>query len=145
MTLKVTVLAFPSRSTMGPIRTADQQLNLAGEEVEGGSLQVPGGVPPVWRLRTEQGTLHASASMIWLNGEPARGGFTARFRQVRDSLVGADVAPVLMVLEAELPRDRITGYVREPARRLLQQFLAAQYDLPAQIRAFATRSADGSH
>jgi exosortase A len=143
MTLKVTMLAFPPRSTMGPIRTADRQLGLAGEEVEGGRLQVPGGVPPVWRLRTDQNRLRASASMIWLDGEPARGGIAARLRQVRDSLFGTDVAPVLLVLEADLPHDRAAGFTRDPARRLLQQFLAAQYDLSAQIRQFATKSAGG--
>lgn len=141
MTLKVTTLAFPPRSTMGPIRTADRQLNLSGEEVEGDSLRVPDGVPPVWRLRIDQNTLRASASMIWVDGEPARGGLTGRLRQVRDSLFGTSFAPVLMVLEADLPRDKTAGYQRDPARQLLQQFLGAQYDLPAQIRQLSTRSA----
>jgi hypothetical protein len=64
---------------------------------------------------------------------------------VHDSLFGTNFAPVLMVLEAELPRDRITTYVPNPARRLLTQFLAAQYDLAAQIRQFALQSAASGH
>jgi hypothetical protein len=141
MTLTVTVLAFPQRSTMGPVRAADLRLGLAGEEVEGGTLQVPGGTPPAWRLRTGPGGLQASASMIWLDGEPARGGLAGRLGQARDSVFGAGSAPVLMVVEADLPRERAAGHGRATARQLLQRFLAAQYDLAIQIRAFARASA----
>jgi exosortase A len=141
MTLTVTVLAFPPRSTMGPIRAAELRLGLAGEEVENGSLRVPGGTPPVWRLRTGPGALQASASMIWQDGEPARGGLAGRVGQARDSIFGAASAPVLMVAEADLPRERAAGYGRAPAPQLLERFLGWQYDLAARIRAFARASA----
>lgn len=105
--------------------------------MENGTLHVPNGVPAAWQLRETANTLRATASAVWIDGAPARGGILARLHQVRDSIVGAHYAPVLVVLEAELPPNKVTRFIPHPARNLLQHFLAAQYDLTAQIRRFA--------
>jgi exosortase A len=144
MTLRVTVLAFPPHSTRAPIRAALRTLQPEGDELETGTLVVPNGAPRDWQLVQTGNTLRAVASTIWVNGAPAQGGLAGRLGEVRNSLVGARFAPVLVVVDAELPATRATGFARQPARNLLLQFLRGQYDLAAQIRRFAAESAGGS-
>lgn len=141
--LTVTVLAYPRHSTRAPLRAAQLELGPTGDEVENGTLSVPNGEPASWQLVESNDSLRATASTIWINGAPARGGLAARLAQARDSVVGARLAPVLVVLDADLPRDRTAGLLRHAPRTLLQNFLAAQYDLAAQVRRFATEAAGG--
>ncbi|ODU61188.1 MAG: hypothetical protein ABS99_02460 [Acetobacteraceae bacterium SCN 69-10] len=143
MTLAVTVLAVPPRSIQGPIQAARHALGVesGGGEVESGTLHIPNGDPAAWRIVESEDTLHATASTIWVGGDVARGGIGARLRQLRDSILGSSLAPVLVVLDARLPRERAEHFQRQPARALLQNFLAAQFDLSAQIRQIAAEAA----
>lgn len=135
--LTVTVLAFPSHSTRAPIRADQTRLGPGGDEVQNSTLTVPNAEPPAWQLVESSDMLRATASAVWIGGAPARGGVRARLEQARDSVLGASLAPVLVVMDAELPIEKAAGQPRQAPRALLQAFLAAQYDLGAQVRRFA--------
>jgi exosortase A len=146
--LSITVQAFPTRVNPGAIVQIRRILTReeASEEMEYGSLPMaaPGaGGEGGWRLVTGSSPPVMSASALWLDGAPSRGGLSERIRQARNSVDGAPAAPVLVVAAMQFPSGQLKAAERDHAKRVLATFLANQPSLAPQMAALA-RAAAGS-
>ena len=96
--------------------------------------------PRSWQLVETEKPDRSSASTVWIDGDPSPGGLRGRLRQARNSLFGADFAPVLVTVAVETggPLDRLQ---RQRARLLIGNFLDAQGDLNATAVALARAAA----
>ena len=142
--LVVTVQAFPIRVNPGAIGHARRLLTReeASEEMEYGSLPIAQG-DGSWRLVTGSTPPVMSASALWLDAAPSRGGLAERIRQARSSIEGAAAAPVLVVAALEFPGGTLKPSERDHAKRLLSAFLTNQPSLSAQVAALARAAAGG--
>ena len=141
--LTMTVQVFSTRANPSAIAQARRSLareDLA-DEMEFGALDVPG--QGNWRLATSANPAAMAATRLWLDGTPSRGGLAERIRQARNSVAGADAAPVLVSAAVHFPRSPIGTREREWAQQLLAGFLGAQAGLEEQIANLA-RAAAGS-
>jgi hypothetical protein len=140
--LTVTVQAFSTRTNPETITLARRELAREGiEDMEFGSLSVPDATPASWRLAVASKESAMTATALWIEGEPARGGLGERIRQARNSIAGAAAAPVLVAAGFTFPRSPMHPQEREAAQKRLAQFLAAQADLSAQVAALARAAA----
>jgi hypothetical protein len=96
--------------------------------------------PRSWQLVETEKPDRSSASTVWIDGDPSPGGLRGRLRQARNSLFGAEFAPVLVTVAVETggPLDRLQ---RQRARLLIGNFLDAQGDLNATAVALARAAA----
>ncbi len=141
--LTMTVQVFSTRANPSAIVQARRSLareDLA-DEMEFGALDVQG--QGSWRLATSANPAAMAATRLWLDGAPSRGGLGERIRQARNSVAGAEAAPVLVAATLQFPRSPIGVREREWAQQLLAAFLGAQAGLDEQITNLA-RAAAGS-
>ena len=141
--LTMTVQVFSTRANPSAIVQARRSLareDLA-DEMEFGAIDVPG--QGSWRLATSANPAAMAATRLWLDGAPSRGGLGERIRQARNSVAGAEAAPVLVAATLQFPRSPIGVREREWAQQLLAAFLGAQAGLDEQITNLA-RAAAGS-
>jgi len=142
--MSVTVQAFSTRTNPGAIIQARRELARENiEDMEYGSLAVPGGTPSHWRLAIGSKEAAMTATALWVEGAPSRGGLGERIIQARNSVTGAALAPVLMAVAVHFPAGRLGPYDREAAQNMLANFLAAQPGLGGQIEALAHAAAGG--
>lgn len=141
--LSVTVQVFSTRANPAAIGQARRELAREdlSEEMEFGSLAVPGGEPSSWRLAIGSNPPVMAATALWIEGRPSRGGLGERIMQARNSVQGAASAPVLVAASLHFPRGPMGGAERDRAQRLLAAFLAAQAGLGGQITALARAAA----
>ena len=145
LTLSVTVQAFSTRTNPAAIGTARRELSREGatDEMEVGSIAVPDGDIGSWRLVIGNNPATMTATRLWIDGRPSRGGLGERIQQARSSIEGARAAPVLVAVALQFPGGTLSIAERERAQRLLTAFLVAQTGLGAQISAMARAAAGG--
>jgi exosortase A len=144
VSLTVTLQAFSTRTNPEAILLARRDLAREDvEDMEFGSLAVPGGSPERWRLAIGGKIGAMTATALWIEGQPSRGGLGERILQARNSVRGAQAAPVLMAVAMHFPRSPLSSREREVAQKLLAAFLAAQPDLGGQVAAIAHAAAGG--
>jgi exosortase A len=143
--LAVTVQVFSTRANPAAITQARRELARedSSEEMEFGSLAVPGGTPASWRLAIGTTPPVMAATALWIEGEPSRGGLAERILQARNSVQGAGAAPVLVAAAIHFPHGSLGMAERDRSQRLLAAFLARQPTLGAQISALARTAAGG--
>ena len=128
---EVTVQLFSPR--VNPARIQAAQLQLTGEQgiedVTYATLDI--GRP--WRVVSSERPPIVSATALWVNGSPARGGIAGRVALARNSLVGATSAPVLIAVTATESTPPIPGEDSRQLRARIELFLRAQTTLPALI------------
>jgi hypothetical protein len=141
--LAVTVQTFSTRTNPAAIVQARRELARedASDEMEYGTIALPGANPDSWRLTIGTTPPAMTATTLWLDGQPSRGGLGERLEQARDSIAGARLAPVLVAVALNFPPGRLGHAERERAERGLTAFLAAQAGLGAQITALARAAA----
>lgn len=142
--LTATVRLFPPRATPGALIAAQRGAGAedgAGESVVS-RLTGDHVVPRSWRLAETQQPDRTTASMLWIDGDPALEGLPGRLRQARNSLFGSDHAPVLMAVSVApgdaAPMDR---QQQRAAQQLIRAFLETQGDLQAQAVRLARQAA----
>ncbi len=145
MLLAVTVQAFSTRTNPAVIGAARRGLSRedASDEMEVGSIAVPNGDIGSWRLVIGNNPATMTATRLWIDGQPSRGGLGERIQQARSSIEGARAAPVLVAVALHFPSGALGVAERERSQRLLTAFLVAQTDLGAQISALARAAAGG--
>jgi exosortase A len=144
VSLTVTLQSFSTLANPEAIILARRDLAREDvEDMEFGSLAVPGAVPERWRLAIGGKIGAMTATALWLEGNPSRGGLGERILQARNSVRGAHSAPVLMAVAMHFPRSPLSAREREAAQKLLAAFLAAQPDLGGQVAAIARAAAGG--
>lgn len=143
--LAVTVQAFSTRTNPAAIGAARRGLSRedASDEMEVGSIAVPDGDIGSWRLVIGNNPTTMTATRLWIDGQPSRGGLGERIQQARSSIEGARAAPVLVAVALHFPNGALSVAERERAQRLLTAFLVAQTGLGAQISALARAAAGG--
>ena len=132
------VEAFPPRASLSQIM---QERRRFAAELDGDTDTSPlrsGGV--TWELIQREMPPGAAATALWIDGRPARGGFSTRLLQARNSLFGSEQAPVLAVLTPEIDWRSAGPSGRAHARSLVQAFLDSQPDLPRQLATLSTLS-----
>ena len=133
--LLITLQLFSTRANPAALIQARRELTNEGasDEMEYGTLAVPGGIPANWRLTIGSAAAVMSATATWIDGAPSRGGLLERIHQARSSIDGASVAPVLVTVALELPKGSMNASNRDRAQRLLSTFIASQPALGAQV------------
>ena len=142
--MTVTMQVFSARTNPADIVLARRELAREGiEDMEFGSLAVPGGTPSHWRLAIGSKVAAMTATALWIEGEPSHGGLSERILQARNSVAGASAAPVLVAAALHFPAGQLGARDREAAQQLLATFLAAQPTLAEQIHSVARAAAQG--
>jgi hypothetical protein len=95
-----------------------------------------------WRVTQTEDQRRAVATALWIEGIPSAGGLRTRMRQARNSLLGSDLAPVLVAVAPDLGSG--SGPLVGGARALVRGFLDSQTDLPEQIRAMSAAAIDSA-
>jgi len=141
--LVITTQTFSTRANPAAIGQARRELTRedASDEMEFGTLAVPGGDPASWRLTIGTNPAVVTATTTWLDGAPSRGGLAERIHQARSSIEGVPFAPVLVAVSMDLPRNALNSATRERVQQLLRLFLAGQPTLGAQVTAMARTAA----
>jgi len=127
---------FPARSTASASVAERRRVTqeVGAEDVTIAPLAgVADGTPKgEWLLvqTTDPNRLTAVAS--WVDGEPVRSGLAGRVAQARDSLLGADFAPVLLTITTAEPA-RVASLNRRRTLERMQAFVNAQDGLDAKI------------
>jgi exosortase A len=141
--LAMTVQVFSTRANPAAIGQARRELARedSSEELEFGSLAVPGGDPASWRLVIGNTPPVMAATALWVEGQPSRGGLAERILQARNSVQGAPAATVLVAAALHFPQGTLASSERDQAQRMLATFLAHQGALGPQITALAHAAA----
>jgi len=137
--LVATAQLFSDRVNPAAVGVARRVVNgeVGAEDITTGSLDIPGQSVPPWRL-TIAGSPTAgttvAASMLLIDGAPARGGLVGRFTMARNSIFGSPRRPALLAVALQFPRPQIAPEEENLARLFLGTFLAVQPNLEAEIR-----------
>lgn len=142
-----TLAVFPPRATSQALQAAQRRLTgeIGAEEAETSSLAAGQPEPRPWRLTETTKPTQATALAVWVDGLPAEGGLAGRLRQARNSLGGAELAPVMVAVSAASGRAQAGAGERDRVRALLRGFIDAQTALPAEVEraARAARATTG--
>ncbi|MDA8050913.1 MAG: exosortase [Rhodospirillales bacterium] len=128
-TLALTLAVFPPRSD--PRLILDSERALSGEdtrEAEMRTLHVAAAVPKDWQLVFIQVPPAATASALWIGGQPAANDLRTRLKQALASLLGGRKSPLVVVIETAGPPAE--------AEARLASFLAAGGASPAKLASF---------
>ena len=130
-----TLAVFPPRATSQGLQAAQRRLTgeIGAEETETSSLTAGRPEPRPWRLTETIKPEQATALAVWVDGSPAAGGLMGRVRQARNSIEGAELAPVMVTFSATSARAPAGPGERERTRALLRDFIDAQTALPAEV------------
>ena len=139
--LIATAQVFPDRVNPAAVGAARRLVSgeADADDVTNGTLEIPGTNQAPWRLTiagSPTGTT-ASASILMVDGAPARGGFAGRFAMARNSIFGSPHKPLLLSVSMRLPRPQITGEEERLIKLFLGTFLAVQSNLETEARRLA--------
>ena len=131
----MTTQVFAPRANPAVMLAAQRRLSgeLEGDEPEFSNLNVPGVIPPDWRFVVMSAPARATASALWVDGAPARGGLAGRIAIARDSITGTAQPPVLVTLGMFATQAQLTPAQEQNARNTIADFLRAQTGLQALI------------
>ncbi len=96
-TIRLLTVAFPSRT--GASRILAAQRSLTGQDVAEDVATAPLGAAPGWQSVTTTRPQRRSATALWIDGSPVRGGLRSRAMQARRSLIGGGHPVLLAVVE----------------------------------------------
>lgn len=133
--LAATLLVFPPRSTPDKLRDAQRRLTgeSESEDAEVSALRAGRPEPRDWRVVTTAKPARVTALAVWIEGRPAEGGLRGRLMQARASVLGAERAPVMLLVSAGSERGAMVPEERERALALVRGFIDAQAELGAQL------------
>ncbi|MCW3476922.1 exosortase A [Limobrevibacterium gyesilva] len=141
--LTVVVQVFPAQSN--PARVISAQRRATGEfkaeEAVISSIRIPGMEPDQWRLVTTYTPASATATALWVDGRPAKGGIAGRMLLAHNSVFGTAHAPVLVAVGVRAARPQMTPEEDQLARHMIANFLVAQTALPAEIARLSSEAA----
>lgn len=126
----IDVSAFAARSTAGELLARRRSVTeeLGAEDVTVTRLADVGSDRGEWTVVQTTDPNRVTAYASWVDGIPVASGFAARIAQARDSVLGADHAPMLMTITTrEAPR--ALPQARRAAIEQLRGLVAAQSDL----------------
>ena len=131
---EVQIMTFPARSTASALVVERRKITqeIGAEDVTIAPLGNGGDDAGTWLAvqTTEPNRLTAVAS--WVDGKPVRSSFAGRLAQARDSLLGAEYAPVLMTVSTQ-EAERASPQQRRAALDGLRALVNAQPDLDVEI------------
>ena len=146
MQVIATLAVFPPRSTSHALQAAQRRLTgeIGAEEAETSSLTAGHPTPLTWRLIETTKPDQATVLAAWVDGRPAAGGLAGRVQQARNSIGGAELAPVVVAVSATMTPPALAGAGdRERARAALRDFIDAQAGLQGEVdRAARAATAD---
>ena len=137
--LTATAQLFPPRVNPAAVGAAQRRLTgeTDAEDVSTSSLATPGLPVPAWRLTITSGTPPAtalsSATALWLDGAPARGGLAGRIAMARNSILGAATAPVVLTVSTRSARPKMGPEEERQKQAFLVSFLRAQTEMAAEL------------
>ena len=133
--LTVTTEVFAPRANPAVLLAAQRRSSgeFEGDEPEISNLNVPGVIPPDWRFVVMSAPARATASALWVDGKPARGGLAGRLAIARDSIMGTATPSVLVTLGMFATQPQLTPAQEQNARNTIADFLRAQNGLQALI------------
>lgn len=127
--LTATVQVFPPRANPGTLIVARRSAGAEERAEDVMTGQLAGA--PAWRLVETEKPDRMTATALWIDGDPGLGGLALRLRQARNSILGGDLAPVLMAVRIDGTGAPMTRGERQQARAVIGAFIDAQSDLPA--------------
>ena len=135
VTLTASVQVFPPRANpallVRALRTETAEDH--ADETRTDRVTVPGGQPRNWRLAETQRPDRSTATALWIDGNPDLNGLAGRLRQARNSILGTDLAPVLIAVSADAGDTSMDRQKREQAGAAIRTFLEAQGNLQATV------------
>jgi exosortase A len=132
--LTATMTVLPSRATPAALRAARSAVTGEQDAADAltSQLSVDGVEPRDWRVVELHDPDRMTATAAWIDGAPDSGGLAGRLRMAWQSVAGGARPPVL-VAAAVHPHTLARAEDREVARRVLRDFLSAQWALLAAI------------
>jgi hypothetical protein len=130
----VQIAAFPARSTARALVVERRRITeeLGAEDVSVAPLDGIGPGRGDWTIVRTTDPNRTTAFASWIDGQPSRSGFAARVAQARDSLFGAELAPVLFTITALEPPQALPKQRRTTLDRI-RALIEAQSGLDGQI------------
>ena len=141
--LTATAQIFSPRVNPGAIGVALRRATdeATAEDLSYGTLAVPGSAMPRWRLtyasNPKPPVTRVTASALWVDGAPARGGLAGRFEMARNSILGTPEAPVLLTVAVVVPRPQLVPEEERAIQLFLATFLGVQTNLSAEVSRLA--------
>ncbi|HUB11675.1 MAG TPA: exosortase A, partial [Acetobacteraceae bacterium] len=139
----VQIAVLGAHSTSAPVLVAQRRLsdipnitNAEEFETESSWLPVTAGPANLWRLTRTMRPGPMVATAIWIDGKPAAGGMRMRAHLAWESLTGAPIPPVVVVIRPQHQRYWLPPYVARATEGRLAAVLS-QADLTAQIAHYA--------
>ncbi len=133
--LDVTVQTFSPR--VNPARIMAALRRMTGEqEAEDptySNVEIPNQQPPSWRFVTTEKPARATATALWVDGQPAKGGLAGRLALARNSLFGAAQAPVLIAVSQSSTHPQLYPDEEQQIRARIAGFLGGQPALTALV------------
>jgi exosortase A len=136
--LNATAQVFSPRATWTGIGLARLRLTAQelAEDSSGGSMDVPGSPLPQWStvLSNElAGGAQYTATGLWVDGRPARGGLSDRMLLARHSMLGGGRPSVLLAANMRSPRESIGPEEERQMQQFISGFLRLQTRLGSEL------------
>ncbi len=129
-TLLARTEALPARANPSWIVRAGADFvaaHVSGPDTDNRLLETAGAAPMTWHLTMDTQSPRAAASLLFVDGQPALGGLHDRLHLARDLIAGTPSAPLSIAVAVDVAEG--------DGPDILRQFLSAQSDLPARVKA----------
>ena len=121
-------VAFPPRSTAGPLMAARRRMAstaITAEDFSQFWLNPGDGKTSAWDIMSAADPGYVVAVSIWVGGKPVRPGLKMRLHMALSSLFGSSYAPMVLAVTPVLDWSKGTGVTMRSAEELLTGFLTS--------------------